>query len=132
MSQTLLLQNRELPWDLGTRVVYAWNLEEPEAFCTSEDDFTSSADRIIVAGTGRCALHALATHPCLLSYRVPAECRHERLDEQADPATPRCLTCGAVGRDESARFLRSTDRARGGADSYTEEYTTIGDAPEKS
>ena len=131
MSQTLLLQNRELPWDLGTRVVYAWDLGQPEPFCDSDAEFVDSADRVIVDGTQRCALHATFATPCPVAYRSPPECQHERLDEQADPSTPRCLICGAVGSDESARFLRSTDRARGGADSYTEEYTTIG-TPEKS
>ena len=119
---TLILQNRLLPPDLGgTRVVYAWDAEAPEAFCEAEDQaFTDDAHRVIVAGTDHCALHGLRPDPCPTSYRVPPQCPHARIDPQADPSRPRCATCGAVGTDESARYLRSVDRLRDGWEPYAE------------
>lgn len=108
MGRFLILQNRELPPQMGGgRVVYAWPGDEPEAFCASDDQaFTDSAHSIIVAGTARCALHGLFEQPCLVAYRQPPECRHERLDPSADPAHPRCVTCGLVGEDGTSQWLR--------------------------
>lgn len=126
----LLLQNRILPWSTTSRVVYAWPLDKPESFCLVLDEaFTDSAHRVIVAGTDRCALHAMYEAPCIRGARTPPECQHERLDPQADPAHPRCLTCGAVGADVSARYLRTTERVRAlvpDAETYSE--VAVGDA----
>lgn len=103
----ITLQNRTLPWS-STRVVYSWSLDEPETFCASDDPaFTDTAHRVIVVGTDRCSLHALNEKPCPQAQRMPAECPHEALDPAADPAHPRCTTCGAVGDDVSARWLRN-------------------------
>lgn len=108
-----LLQNRTLPWDPSSRVVYAWPADAPEAFCAGDDTaFTDTAHRVIVAGTDRCALHSMAEFPCVASFRSPPECPHERLDPQADPEHPRCSTCGATGRDRTARYLRRMEAAR--------------------
>lgn len=103
-----MLQNRTLPPDLGgTRVVYSWDLEHPEMYCVADDiAFTDSAHRVIVDGTERCALHASYDHPCLTAGRMPPECPHERIDPQAPPETPRCMTCGRVGVDVTGRYLR--------------------------
>jgi hypothetical protein len=106
MSSFLLLQNRELlPEQGGGRVVYAWPADASEAYCDSDETFNAPVDRVIVAGTDRCTLHAIAENRCPLAWRTPPECQHERTDPAADPAHPRCLTCGLVGEDVSARFL---------------------------
>lgn len=107
------LQNRTLPWSPTSRVVYSWPMLPPEAFCGSDDTaFTDTAHRVIVAGTDRCSLHAMSEQPCPVAYRIPPECPHERLDQQAPPEHPRCLTCGRTGDDVSARWLRSPMFAR--------------------
>lgn len=113
MSSFTLLQNREV---FGTHVVYAWPADRHEAFCDSEDQaFTDEAHRVIVAGTEHCALHGLREAPCPIAYRTPPLCTHERLDESAPPETPRCATCGAVGADESSRWLRNSMFSGSGA-----------------
>jgi hypothetical protein len=125
-----LLQNRTLPWSPTSRVVYSWPLDKPESFCLAPDDaFTDTAHRVIVAGTNRCALHCMAEYPCVRAERTPPECPHERLDPQADPAHPHCVICGAVGADVSARYLRTTERARALVpDAQTYSEVTVGDA----
>jgi len=106
------LQNRTLPWS-STRVVYSWPMLPAEAFCDSGDTaFTDTAHRVIVDGTDRCSLHALNERPCPVAYRTPPECPHENLDPQAPPEHPRCVTCGRVGDDVSARWLRNPMFAR--------------------
>lgn len=109
MSAFVMIQNRELPPEQGGgHVVYAWPADVEEAFCCSEDQaFTDDAHRVIVAGTDRCSLHAGYELPCLVAWRTPPQCPHERLDPAADPSRPRCSTCGLIGIDESARYLRN-------------------------
>jgi hypothetical protein len=107
MGTFVHLQNRLDP--SGTKIVVGWDTETPEAFCASDDSaFTDTAHRVIVHGTDRCALHGLAEFPCVVSYRMPAECRHEQLDPTAAPETPRCSTCGRHGADMTARYGRSS------------------------
>lgn len=106
MGTVVHLQNRTEP--NGARIIVAWETETPEPFCASDDTaFTDTAHRVIVHGTDRCALHGLAEHPCITSYRMPAECPHERLDRSAPPETPRCAVCGRHGVDATARYARS-------------------------
>jgi hypothetical protein len=105
MGTVVHLQNRTTP--NGTPIVIGWETSTPEAFCDSDDTaFTDTAHRVIVHGTDRCALHGLADHPCVVAYRMPAECPHERLDPTAPPETPRCSTCGRHGADMTARYAR--------------------------
>jgi hypothetical protein len=114
MGSFLVLHNRELlPEQGGGRVVYAWPGDASEAYCISGDTFNAPADRVIVAGTHRCSLHAIAEYPCVYAWRTPPECEHERIDLTADPARPRCLTCGLVGDDVSARFLTTLNPVTG-------------------
>jgi len=108
MGSFARLQNRTLPWSPTSRVIYSWPLDVPEEFCTADDVFTDTADRVIVLGTARCALHTLAERPCPTSFRTPPECPHERLDPAADPGRPRCVTCGEFGSDVSNRWLHSS------------------------
>lgn len=106
MGTFIHLQNRKDP--SGTPIVIGWETDTPEAFCDSGDTaFTDPAHAVIVRGTDRCALHALAESPCVTSYRMPGECRHERLDPTAPPETPRCATCGRHGADMTRRYARS-------------------------
>ena len=101
----LVLQNRMLGDD---RVVLAWPMDEPEAYCDSRDSlFASPAERIIVAGTDRCEPHAGAERSCPLAWRVPGECEHERLHPQtAGAELYRCDRCGHTGADETVRYLK--------------------------
>ena len=124
MGTFLYLQNRALPPEQGGgRVVYAWPADAPEAFCDSADPaFTDSAHRVIVVGTGRCAMHVLKDDPCPQAFRVPAECPHERLDPAADPAHPRCLTCGLVGTDGTARWLNFMNVPPAGPDDQNDAW----------
>jgi hypothetical protein len=84
-----LAQNRATPD--GGRVVYAWDLSEPEAFC-------DKSWAVIVAGTSRCAAHEGALAPCPVAYRMPGECRHPALEVavDGDAMIVRCMTCGHV------------------------------------
>jgi len=100
------LQTR--PGPDGTRVVIAWPLGEPEAFCTKDDSaFTDSAHRVIVYGTDRCSLHGISDELCPVGHRMPAECPHERLDPAAPPELPMCAVCGRRGTDMTDRYARS-------------------------
>lgn len=86
---TLMMQSRTTPE--GGKVVYAWDVSEPEAFCyalTTADP----ADAVIVAGTGRCFTHSGAEAPCPVAYRTPGECRHPIVESSADLV--RCTICG--------------------------------------
>lgn len=99
----LVLQNRMLG---DTRVVLAWPMDEPEAFCDSSYPFASAAERIIVVGTDRCAPHAGAENPCPVGWRSPPECQHaDVLPQEAGAESYRCDVCGHIGHDETARYL---------------------------
>lgn len=99
-----VLQNRMLG---DTRVVLAWPMDEPEAFCDSADTFASPAERTIVAGTDRCEPHAGAEQPCPIAWRTPGECGHEVTHPQeAGAESYRCDHCGHTGTDETDRYLK--------------------------
>jgi len=93
MSSAYVVQNRPAPD--GGRLVYAWNMDEPEAYCDSGDGDAVPADRVIVVGTDRCVSHAGAEAPCPVAYRVPSECPHAVLTD-VDGGFVRCATCGHV------------------------------------
>lgn len=109
MGTMVMLQNRPSPWSPDSRVVYSWPLDVPEAFCIAGDiAFTDDAHRVIVHNTGNCALHVMAEEPCIVAWRSPPECRHERINLlNVDRSAPQCATCGLVGADVSARWLRT-------------------------
>lgn len=135
MATLVMLQNRTLPPQQGgARVVYSWPMDAVEPYCPADDAFTSTADRVIVAGTDRCALHVMAEGPCVAGFRSPPECQHGRIDPTADPAAPRCLTCGLVGADVSDRWLRTAmfrDRDRAPSEVIGDEAIMLGE-PEES
>lgn len=86
---TLMMQSRTTPE--GGKVVYAWDVSEPEAFCYALTTADLAA-AVIVAGTGRCFMHSGAEAPCPVAYRTPGECRHPVVEPSADLV--RCTFCG--------------------------------------
>jgi hypothetical protein len=109
----LKVQNLPGPGGEG-RVFLAWPMDVVEAFCTSADSAElPSEQRVIVAGTGRCAAHVNAPDPCLFAERMPPECPHPVVTRPDGEGLVRCLTCGAdsVPVPDNLRRLTSTGAA---------------------
>lgn len=78
--------------------IVEWDMSQIEDFC--EVSGQPIATRL---GRTQCNMHDLDADDCPRASRVPTECTHDpaRFDPQAPRETPRCLDCGAEGRERS-------------------------------
>jgi hypothetical protein len=102
----LKVQNLPGPGGVG-RAILAWSMDVVEAHCIADDSVgLPSEKRVIVAGTGRCALHYAADEPCLFAERMPPECPHPVVTRPDADDLVRCLTCGADSVPVPERWRR--------------------------